>query len=327
MSAFADPEIIRLASTKFIPCTADDWYQRRRDDAEGRFFIAMANQGPRKGENGATRQGIYCLTADGELLEFKNAGQSVEATKNQLQAALRKFQALPDSRRLPGKVTVPDHGPVDRRYVRVPPEGTTLIRVHARILNAAKDGVEKGSCDFTGGDRASRDMLWLLESERTAIANAGRTVGHSFAVPASLAMRIARFHLIDNTRGEPDLWMRKDIQKNEMTLTVETMTDRTVTYRWDGRFLIANDPNSDRATRGLEGTVFGRLSLDRKTGTVTSLDLAVRGDSWGCSTFTQKGVRPGKSLLGIAFQLSDGKQPADRVAPQGARDLNSYLRP
>ena len=33
--AFADPEIIRLAQTAFVPVSADDWYQRRRKDAEG----------------------------------------------------------------------------------------------------------------------------------------------------------------------------------------------------------------------------------------------------------------------------------------------------
>ena len=40
-------------------------YQRRRQDAEGEFFRKVADQGPRKGKGGATRQGIYCFTASG----------------------------------------------------------------------------------------------------------------------------------------------------------------------------------------------------------------------------------------------------------------------
>ena len=56
-----------MAQEQFVPVTADDWYQRRRQDAEGKFFRQVADQGPRKGQGGSTRQGIYVLTADGEL--------------------------------------------------------------------------------------------------------------------------------------------------------------------------------------------------------------------------------------------------------------------
>ena len=38
MSAFADPEIIRMANDDYVPVTGDDWYQRRRQDQEGEFF-------------------------------------------------------------------------------------------------------------------------------------------------------------------------------------------------------------------------------------------------------------------------------------------------
>ena len=65
--------MIRLASKEFIPVSGDDWYQRRRNDSEGEFFRKVADQGPRKGKGGGTRQGIYCFTASGKLLAYKNA--------------------------------------------------------------------------------------------------------------------------------------------------------------------------------------------------------------------------------------------------------------
>ena len=40
--AFADPKIIELCKTTFVPCCADDWYQRRRQDDEGTFFRKVA---------------------------------------------------------------------------------------------------------------------------------------------------------------------------------------------------------------------------------------------------------------------------------------------
>lgn len=65
---------------RFIPVTGDDWYRRRRDDAVGRFFRAVSDQGPRKGRD-QTRQGLYVLTASGKLLAFRNhtRGQAVFA--------------------------------------------------------------------------------------------------------------------------------------------------------------------------------------------------------------------------------------------------------
>ena len=61
-----------MAREDYVPVVGDDWYQRRREDAEGRFFRQVADQGPQKGEGGATRQGIYCFTAAGKLLAYSN---------------------------------------------------------------------------------------------------------------------------------------------------------------------------------------------------------------------------------------------------------------
>src|SRR6185436_2999551 len=99
-----------MATEDYVAVAADDWYQRRRDDAEGRFFRRVADQGPRKGEGGSTRQGIYCLTADGQLLAYKNAGQSPNVMRDTLRQGLRAWQRLPAERRRPGAVAVEGDG-------------------------------------------------------------------------------------------------------------------------------------------------------------------------------------------------------------------------
>src|SRR5437764_10416352 len=103
-----------MASEDYVSVAADDWYQRRREDAEGTFFRRVADQGPRKGEGGSTRQGIYCLTADGQLLAYKNAGQAPEVMRDTLRQGLREWQKLPDGRRRPGAVTVSDPDKTDK---------------------------------------------------------------------------------------------------------------------------------------------------------------------------------------------------------------------
>ena len=43
MLAFSDSKMIKLATEEFIPVAGDDWYQRRREDAEGEFFKKVAD--------------------------------------------------------------------------------------------------------------------------------------------------------------------------------------------------------------------------------------------------------------------------------------------
>src|SRR5262245_65881161 len=102
-----------MAREQFVAVSADDWYQRRRQDAEGEYFRKVADQGPRKGAGGSTRQGIYAFTADGKLLAYKNAGQNPDVMREMLQQSLVAFKRLPAEQRKPGAVQVPDLEKVD----------------------------------------------------------------------------------------------------------------------------------------------------------------------------------------------------------------------
>ncbi|MEO1998337.1 MAG: histidine phosphatase family protein, partial [Planctomycetaceae bacterium] len=70
-STFADPEIVKLLKTRFIPVAIDQAYQRRQQDTEGEFYRKIAGQGPRSNFQ-ATTQGFYVATATGGLLLYNN---------------------------------------------------------------------------------------------------------------------------------------------------------------------------------------------------------------------------------------------------------------
>lgn len=324
MSAFSDADIIRMATEDFVPVTADDWYQRRRQDAEGEFFRKMASQGPRKGEGGGTRQGIYVLTADGELLSYKNAGQLADVTRDELKRALDKFQKLPESRRAPKAIGVGNPGKTDPRYTRTPPAGGLIVRVHTRILDRVGDEFCKGACKTTGGDSAARDFLWLTRAEVRSLAPAKAERGFSYDLPKAVADRIVRFHLVDNTRGEPNFWTRQQVRRSRLTLTVEKVSPAGIELRLDGDALLATDPDPAKANRGYEARLRGELRYLPVKQTLDRFDVAAVGEHWGEGTFT-RGARPGRSLLGVAFGPVAGDHSADRVPPQAAREVNAYF--
>lgn len=311
-----------MAREDFVAVTADDWYQRRRQDAEGEFFREVANQGPRK--DGGTRQGIYVLTADGELLSYKNAGQLADVTREELKRALGKFRKLPADRREPGAVAVGDPGKLDVNYTRTPPPGGLVVRVHARILDRKDGELCKGTCKTLGGDKASRDFLWLTRDEVRSLAPAKAEVGFTSDVSAKVRDRILMFHLVDNTRGEPNFWTVEDVRRARMTLTVTKVSSAGIVLRLAGDALLATDADPAKADCGYEVRLRGELRYLPGKQTFDRFDVAAVGEHWGEGTYT-RGARPGRTLLGVAFGPVAGDAPADRVPPQAAREVGRYF--
>jgi hypothetical protein len=322
--AFADPEIVRLARENYIAVAGDDWYQRRRQDAEGKFFRRVADQGPRKGEGGSTRQGIYCLSADGKLLIYKNH-QDPKVMRDVLRQGLKEWNKLPEKRRKPGAVKVGNQGKTDSRYTRTPPGGGLVINVYTRILERdAKGTVRRGKSTYRGGDQAAHDHLWLTKEDWQALVPAHAKVGDPRAMPAQLVRRIVQFHLIDNTRGEPPMWEKEHVRSSKITLTVEEAAKTTVRLRMDGSALLSTDAKPEKAARGFDVRLLGYVEYDSRAKKITRFDLVALGDHWGQGGYTG-GARPGRQPLGIAFELSPGKSAADQVPPQAAREIGRYL--
>ena len=323
--AFSDPEIVRMATHDYVPVACDDWYQRRRQDAEGKFFREVSDQGPHGGQTG-TRQGIYLLTAGGKLLGYKNAGQNADVMRKVLRDGLAKWAKLPEALRKPGAVVVGDPGKLDGGYTRKPPPGGLIVNVHARALERqSAGGVADAVCKVGDGDEASRDHLWLTEAEWRSLVPTDARVGDKRPVPAPIARRILRFHLIDNLRGEPPLWSAEEVRASEMTLAVQEQTPGQVLLRMEGKALLATAADVARAERGYDAALLGYVRYDRAADRIDRFDVVALGEHWGQGRYTQ-GARPGRQPLGIAFELTRGDKPGDAVPPQGAREEREYFR-
>jgi len=315
-----------MAKEDYVPVACDDWYQRRRKDAEGDFFRSVAEQSPRRGTGTDTKQGIYLLTADGKLLAYKNAGQAPDVMREVLADGLKKWNRLPDELRRPGAVKVPDLDESDGGYTRQLPPGGLIVNVHARALEKAPTGsLADATCKVGDGDEASRDHLWLTAEECRSLLPAGAKAGDTFPLPDAIAWRIARFHLIDNTRGEPAMWTRDQVRKLDVRLTVEQVEGDKAVLRLHGPVLVSTDADATRADRGYDASLLGFIGINRQTGRVERFDVVALGQHWGESRFTQ-GARPGLTPLGVAFEMAKGDGPGDRVPPQAAREIGAYFR-
>lgn len=297
---FSNPEVQQLLRERFIPVAANDWYQRRRQDAEGDFFRSVADQGPRNG-NG-TRQGHYVLTAGGKLLGYNN-NRGPERRLAMIKGSLEKWDALsPDEK----KITVPERGKEDPKFKRSLPKGATVVKDFTRALEK-KDGTLSAAIIDGSTPLTAVDHLWIKEDEikelRAVVASGGE-------LPTRLAQRIARYHLIDNVRGEPRSWQRSEIKSIEITLA----PGGKVT----GSFHI----ESSDEKLGYKGEITGVIAFGENE-KLQKFNLLILGEHWGEGQHTKE-ARPGRSPLGQVFQLTSTDKPEDRIPPQGMHWEQGY---
>ncbi len=303
MLVFANAEVKKLLKEEFVTVAADDWYQRRRKDKVGEFFAKVVDQSPRKGVH--TKQGHYIFTATGKLLGFNN-NRGPEKRLAMIKDALSEWDKLPKDVR---KVDVPERGKNDQGFYRELPKGGQIVKVYTRCLEERSGRLQK-LADNKIGNLSAVDHLWLQHLEVRQLGNL--IVSGGGPISNAVSLRIAKFHLRDNTRGEPRDWKTNEVK--EWSLKVDGQG------KVSGNFLIG----SADGQMGYQGKIEGMILVDK--GRLAKFDLLVLGKHWGNSRYTQ-GARPGKAPMGQVFRLSDGKRASDRIPPQGIRWAPGYWNP
>lgn len=285
-----------MLKSRFIPVALDQAYQRRQQDTEGDFYRRIAGQGPRNHFNGTT-QGFYIATAAGELLLYNN-NRDPDKLRRLMQEKLAQFEAQGGPAKRPDPLQAEK---VDPRYHRLPPEGGLVLRVRAKVLGGYPPPADRWQEIFQSA--LSRDNLWASADEHRALVRG--------ELPETLLRRLARFHLVDNTRGEPPMWKDDEVRILEVRLA-------------DGQITGNVHLETDDSARGYRARLFGKLEVAEDR--VVRLDLVARGEFWGRGPFTPN-PPPGRFPLAVSFSLADFSDPADRIPPQGSRGWpEGYLR-
>ncbi|MBW3576006.1 MAG: hypothetical protein KY450_14435, partial [Actinobacteria bacterium] len=127
---------------------------------------------------------------------------------------------------------------------------------------------------------------------RSQVPN-GAKAGDTFDVPQPVLRRIMRYHLVDNTRGEPNFWSPEQLRQGELKATVEKADAKGMTVRLDGTALLSTAPDPAAAERGYDAALLGYIAYDAAADRITRFDLVAAGDHWGEGAYTG-GARPGR---------------------------------
>lgn len=164
----------------------------------------------------------------------------------------------------------------------------------------------------------------MVEKSKTAMFDQPKGPQRHIRIVGEGTERMLRFHLTDNTRGEPPMWRREDIRSQEMTLTVEEVSPSTLRLWVQGSALLATNADAAKAERGFDVQLIGTIQFDRTKKSIDRFSVVAIGDHWGQGPLTG-GARPGRQPLGVAFELASGKSAADLVPPQAGREIDAYL--
>jgi hypothetical protein len=193
---------------------------------------------------------------------------------------------------------------------------------------------------ITKGDLKDRDLypgwnpiytepahfnVWLTEAEWKSLVPPDPKKGDSFAVPDGIQKRLFRYHLVNGTFGLPGSWRLEHIRTAVLTLTVEEVSP-LLRMRLQGTALLTTDADVERAQRGYDARLSGWLTYDREKKAFTRFDMIALGDYWGGDYEGGRFKRPGRTPLGIAFELVRGDNAIDRVPPLVHMDREQQYR-
>jgi hypothetical protein len=288
-TAFNDPKVVKLLSSRFVCVGIAHNGAGRRKDAEGDFARKIIGKG-------GTLQGLHVINTSGELIGYVYDFRP-ESVLAMLEKALSKFE--------PTEAPAIAFVEKDKRFVL--PEGGLVVAVTTKVLGGhepikSEKGTLRYDMKLAWKTSLGREHLWIRQDEIQALADG--------ELPESLKKRNVRFHLVDNTRGTPTGWTEPEIKKLEMTLDKGCLRGTIHLETRDG-------------SRGYQASLLGYI--ETKDSKVTRFDLVAEGQFWGHGAYTP-GAPAGKFPLAIAFTLADVNDRLSKLVPDAVRCYADYLR-
>jgi hypothetical protein len=297
-----------------------------KTDGAGGAFI-KANRHPSGGNC------FVLTTPDGKKLA---GGNGPGGAREALKAGLKNWETLTERQRkaLPAPAAVARPLEADRC---TPPRGGLILRTFARNL---KKDVRGDLARITKEDLKDRALypgwvpvytepahfnVWLTEAEWKSLVPAEPKKGTTFPVPDAIQKRLFRYHLVNGTFGLPGAWRLEDIRAGMLALTVEEVAP-VLRMRLRGSALLSTDKEPAKAQRGYDVRLSGVLTYDPGKKAFTRFDVVAVGDYWGGDHEGGRFKRPGRTPLGIFFELARGDNAIDRVPPLVHMDREQVYR-
>ena len=306
-SVWSQPEVIEVAK-EFVTAADEVWRLQTGEDAECRAFQAMADGAHYRGKGG-TRQGIYLVAPSGRLLASINSNNP-KAVLEMIERGRAAWEELPDDQRW--LADADDIRPERRWEEDFPADGLVLEQFNRDLGES--------------GGRWNRDHAWFSKAEARDFLPESLEAGAEFSVPSALVRRLARFHLVDDVRGQTVPFAPSEVILAELNGRVTAVDGARVHVTWRGEshsdakgpWLMGENifkPKSGQETpHGLAARLEGEAVFDLKSERFLSFDLVALADRWGHTRFNGRWRNPEDGQVGFVFRIAPD-QDERRIPP------------
>jgi len=297
---------------------------------------------------------VSVVTADGQTLSIVNPNGYREGVGNRavglqqwLRQQFKKWLALPEERRRPGAVDIPELKNIDPKFAKLqPPNGGLVLRVTNRTMQRDQDGSPRylRAGDFesdkvrSSESRVARyrepanDFMWIQEAEWRAMVPEDAQVGRSYPAPEPLVRRLFGYQLNPNLGIQGSLaFSPESIRSGKLAVTVEKASAESIRVRLEG-YTRLHDRGGDGTRLVYRPSFLGHMTYDRGRDTVTELEIVAFGELTGqlhrapASLYSEA-----PRLLGVVFELIAEPCGAENLRPnaarmRGSKPLGSYYR-
>lgn len=285
------------------------------------FFQGIAEQGHYAGrvKPTRTRQGIYAFAANGTFLASVNT-RDPKRMARMLREAWAKWEALDAESRVVEGLPERRGRPEDRF-----PDGGVIIEAHSRDLPRDElGGMPLGPRTPGWHQRASnRDQAWFRATELRRLLPEKLEIGAEVAADRAIIDRLARFHLVDNVRGQIGPYSKESVAETTLSARVVAASEETVTLALEGvvaiemvgRWFVPDERRDEdvERRRGIKGRWDGTMVWNLKTDRPERFELLAIGARFGATRYNARARDQGPAPMGVAFRLAP--QGTDPVRP------------
>jgi hypothetical protein len=295
---FGDSKIQELCKD-FIPVAEDAWRLDVEDKYPGHEFFRKAH--PQGG------QGVYVLTPSGKLL-----GQAEwNGEADLLRTSLKTWDTLSAQE----KNTLAKGSGGAKQENKLYPSSGLVLHSYSRDL-------PRSSGAQTTHKEWNQDFVWFQKDEAKQFLPPVISADQKREVPQFLVYRLARFHLVDNVRGqtrdyEPDAVKIARLSSHITSIkqgiayvefSGESRTDA------EGQWGVDGQKDIRIRKRGYEARLLGNAQYKISQQKFVSFELVACGTRYGGTEYNFRFDDVGPAPIGTAFVLA-GKEPAERIKP------------
>lgn len=296
---------------RFVPAADEVWRLQRGSDADCLFFQKMVNGGKPITDKG-TRQGIWVGTAGGVLLARINSNNADKVLAT-LEKGWEAWEVLSEEqKRLPEEVGLEAR----HRWENSRPYGGLVLE---RVVRDVPVEGESGSEPIKPWNI---DYAWFTAEEARGWLPADPQPGDVHAVPMVSALRLARFHLVDNVRGQTLPFAEEEVLQADFEVEVARRDGARVLVEIRGatdaeaadEWLLGESlwmPNQVHP-HGLQTRIYGQALFDLTQNAFVEFELVALGRRWGRTVMNGRGRNQDPGLIGFHLTLAPEK-PA--IAP------------